>query len=1368
MTGDLFSPDARPGNPRGGHESAYPELVQLLAAFGGPLGKTKVQALAKRVGLRSPGGRPLTGSEVDRDMARLVKLGLLRRDAHIACAPEHALSAFLEAVRSHRIVSWREALLELHAGRYYYRHPASDPHVVGLLRLALCSRLPAARIDEVLRRAQSSDRDALFRAAFAAPFDPELIAAVAQPHRDRVLDALLSGALHRPYDGAAGVFAYALRRSREPDASIGVILRTAEHALWRNRFEDATALLATSEHALATALLAASRTIAGDHVQALALRAEAQNLLLQQDKSRFGRLPRSIAWLHVVSLMASDTPAALAEAQRVCRGEARADRLVTRFWEVLEHMAAARRGDQSAATGVAAVQGRDALTDLVVLLAKTWLRQPLQKGEVALLERWLDAHRAAGFEWLAREIEAGLAIASGVALDAELGRTLMATFAAEQPCRRAVAALAALGANGASAQRETRIAWMLKPGDYDKTRFVVEARIQTRGARGWNRGTRISFAKLKRTENLAARDVLVARNIERVAGNIYELDPDLALPALVGHPLVFFAADPATPVELVAAEPELIVERHRGGVRVRLEPDPRRSQAHDEPGISARATGHADPCVLVRKSPTRAAVVRLTAAHRRAAEHIGSGLEVPAEGVGDLNHAIAAVAHLFDVHSEVQAAVPEVEADRVVRAELAPAGEGLRVRFAVRPFGDHGSTYTPGVGGTRVIAEVKGERRAALRDLAAERAAVARVLDAVPMLDGAGGDFEWRLDDPESCLELVERLQALPDLVRVEWPEGAKFRVSRAYRADDLRVTVKSARDWFAVSGELALDDGKVLDMRRLIELARHHRGRYVPLGDAGFVALTDDLRRRLDELVRAGDFHADGVRVSAFAADTLAETLEGTRFEPDAAWRTRLARLEEVAALTVEPSSTLQAELRPYQVDGFRWLARLAHWGGGACLADDMGLGKTVQALALLLRRTSEGAALVVAPTSVCANWVTEAARFAPTLRVFDYHGGDRAAVLRDAGSYDLVVCSYALLQQDIDAFRARSWHTLVLDEAQAVKNFATKRAQAVLELEAGFRLVTTGTPVENRLDELWMLFRFLNPGLLGTRDQFNARFALPIERHQDNHARTHLRRLIRPFVLRRTKAEVLTELPDRTEISLAIECTDEERAFREALRQHALAVITSGTEPAERQRFRVLAELMRMRRACCDPRLVTPDVTFPGAKLDTFAELAQELVANHHKALVFSQFVDFLALLRERLDALGFGYQYLDGGTPAADRARRVAAFQAGEGSFFLISLRAGGFGLNLTAADYVIIADPWWNPAVEDQAAGRAHRMGQQRPVTVYRLVAKGSIEERIMELHRDKRALAEGLFGGEEFGRALSVEELTRLLQEMETP
>jgi SNF2 family DNA or RNA helicase len=428
------------------------------------------------------------------------------------------------------------------------------------------------------------------------------------------------------------------------------------------------------------------------------------------------------------------------------------------------------------------------------------------------------------------------------------------------------------------------------------------------------------------------------------------------------------------------------------------------------------------------------------------------------------------------------------------------------------------------------------------------------------------------------------------------------------------------------------------------------------------------------------------------------------------------------------------------------------------------MGLGKTVQAIAVMLDRAEEGPCLVVAPTSVCPNWEAEIARFAPTLTTHRLAAAsDRGALISGLGPRDVLVCSYGLLHQAAEPLAGRAFQMVVLDEAQAIKNAETRRAQASVTLQSGFRLALTGTPVENYLDELWSLFHFVNPGLLGSREGFQKRFAVPIERDRDVHARQALRALIRPFLLRRTKAAVLSELPPRTEQTVTVEMAEPERVFYEALRQKAVENIAAMDAPAGRRKIQILAEITRLRRACCNPALIDPAAGVPSGKLDAFLGLVDDLVRNRHRALVFSQFVGHLALVRAALDARGVRYEYLDGGTPMAERERRVAAFQSGAAELFLISLRAGGTGLNLTAADYVVHLDPWWNPAVEDQASDRAHRIGQERPVTIYRLIMRDTIEERILGLHRDKRDLASELLDGSEVSGRLSEEALLELIR-----
>jgi len=373
---------------------------------------------------------------------------------------------------------------------------------------------------------------------------------------------------------------------------------------------------------------------------------------------------------------------------------------------------------------------------------------------------------------------------------------------------------------------------------------------------------------------------------------------------------------------------------------------------------------------------------------------------------------------------------------------------------------------------------------------------------------------------------------------------------------------------------------------------------------------------------------------------------------------------------------------------------------------------------------------------------------------------------MLDNAGTFDLIVCSYGLLQSEGERLQQVQWHTLIADEAQAIKNNLTKRSKAAMALQADFKMVTTGTPIENHLGELWNLFNFINPGLLGSMAKFNERYANAIENNHDHNAQYRLKKLLRPFILRRLKNDVLTELPARTEVTLHIELSPEERAMYEALRRSAMQVMQNATAQSGQQ-LQVLAEIMKLRRACCHPRLVLDESTISSSKLQAFEELVDELLDSRHKALVFSQFVGHLKLIRELLDSKGIAYHYLDGSTPVAQRKKAMNAFQAGDGDLFLISLKAGGTGLNLTAADYVIHMDPWWNPAVEDQASDRAHRMGQKRPVTIYRLVAKDTIEDKIVALHHQKRDLANSLLEGGELSGKMSVDAMLALLRDVDS-
>jgi SNF2 family DNA or RNA helicase len=524
--------------------------------------------------------------------------------------------------------------------------------------------------------------------------------------------------------------------------------------------------------------------------------------------------------------------------------------------------------------------------------------------------------------------------------------------------------------------------------------------------------------------------------------------------------------------------------------------------------------------------------------------------------------------------------------------------------------------------------------------------------------------------------------------------------------------------------------------------------GGFAPLPEAWLAKHGHDLAALL--AARAGDG-----RLATHALPTLGRLCEDLD-QPPPPGLERLAPLAETFERLPEAAlpADFLATLRHYQRVGVNWLAFLRSTGLGGILADDMGLGKTVQAMAVFGKKV-----LVVCPTSVLPNWRAELARFRPGLRVSVYHGAARK--LDDTA--DVTLTTYAILRLDSEDLSRRHFDTAVLDEAQAIKNPDSQAARAAYALNADFRLVVTGTPVENRLDELWSLMHFANRGLLGGRREFDADLARPIADGMPGAAES-LRQRIRPFVLRRRKAEVAPELPPRTEATLSITLDERERGLYDTIRaatQSELVASLSGDGSQKLDVMRALEALLRLRQAACHSGLLPGQKAATSSKVQALADALLNAAEDGHKALVFSQWTSLLDLIEPVLQQIGIPFIRLDGST--RDRAAVVDTFQ-GEGGppVMLISLKAGGTGLNLTAADHVFLCDPWWNPAVEDQAADRAHRIGQERPVMIYRLVASDTVEERILELQQRKRAIGEAALGDAAAAASLTREDLLALL------
>ena len=912
--------------------------------------------------------------------------------------------------------------------------------------------------------------------------------------------------------------------------------------------------------------------------------------------------------------------------------------------------------------------------------------------------------------------------------------------------------------------KTSRLVWWINQTGQAFTLEAREQRLQAKG--GWSRGRVVALKRLRDDSDafdyLTEHDLRICRHIETSYEGWYStpyyLFKESVWPELIGHPLVFWADNPDVRVEIVKGEVVLHVDRQemRNMLRIVLEPAPREHETMR----------------IIKETPTRLRVTEFLPEHQKIQQLLGkNGLEAPESAKERVLQAIAHISNLLTIHSDISGEqhTDSVPADATPHLHLLPYGEGLKVALLVKPFAAGGAYYRPGVGSAVLVTEIDGKPLQTQRNLAEERARAESILQAFPILSAYEPDSsgEWLLDNPEDCLELLLQLQHLDtEQLHVEWPEGVRFRMLGQVHSGQLSLRVARDRDWFGLDGEVKIDENTVLEIRQLLHLLDQPRGRFVPLQDGQFIALTEEFRKRLEELRAYADWQGKRVRINPLAALSLEEwEQEIGDFVSDQHWQQHLARLQAARDHQPKLPSTFQAELRDYQFEGYAWLSRLAHWGVGACLADDMGLGKTIQALALLVERAPQGPALVIAPTSVCANWEQETNRFAPTLRPRFLGLNDRQALLESLAPYDLLICSYGLLQQEQvgELLGQTRFHTIVLDEAQAIKNTATRRSQAAMALQGDFKLIMTGTPMENHLGELWNLFRFINPGLLGSWEHFSRHFAGPVERDQDLTARQRLKKLIQPFILRRTKAQVLQELPPRTEIPIYVELSAEEMAFYEAVRRDALTSLADTPLAPGQRHLQILAAITKLRRGCCNTRLVNDAVALPSSKLTAFGEIVEELLESKHKALVFSQFVDHLTLIREYIEQQGIRYQYLDGATPAKERQQRVDAFQRGEGDVFLISLKAGGVGLNITAADYVIHMDPWWNPAVEDQASDRAHRMGQQRPVTIYRLIAKHTIEEKIVDLHRHKRDLADSLLEGADVSGKMSADDLLDLMR-----
>lgn len=1032
---------------------------------------------------------------------------------------------------------------------------------------------------------------------------------------------------------------------------------------------------------------------------------------------------------------------------------------------------------------------KDPLGVLFSHLTQWWIDADTESWDLTRLQEYAQLAEINGYRWLASEFWALLSVEDNLlakkrseSIHYELGtQTLLHGMKPQAIWERTLSSLERLkvesiGASKESSSKKYRLAWFLEWNELSQRFGILAKEYKKQGSATGPEAKTVSWNKLILPTFESHHELLEAdRNLIQQIKNISlhsknidrRLEHDTLLAHLIGHPQVYIKDTQEYPILLKRRPIWLVVRKESHQLLLTSEPIIPSNQNFL---VQREST---DRLAIYEVDPTQEPILDLL----QGQEHV-----FPLESEHRLLQVINSLKTRMPFYSELDDTyqLSQVQHNDIY-ALLSPIPSGLEMELMVYPEGEHREGFRPGIGPSWIISanEPHADKPILLlRSLSMERKKAEFIWDKFS---------SWLKVDPitqkiitptlASACELLWALKEMKDIpLHLRWPKGESLKIGSEVSRKQLQIQLDGEGDWLKIQGELVVDGQTVIELGELVRLAGHSKNRFISLDNRHFIALTQDLWNKIREMGMISEPDQEGLRLHPLMVTELSQIMDTTDSDltKEAIEGSQVGYYlkvqEQIQNWTPPVPQGLKAILRDYQIQGFEWMIRLAEIQAGACLADDMGLGKTLQTLAVLLYRSEIGPALVVAPTSVCGNWMSEALRFAPSLHFQWLTQGSDWPLLQENKIGQVWIVSYNLFQQMPDELLQEiQWGTVVLDEAQNIKNPLTKRSQTAMKLKAHFRLVTTGTPIENHLGELWNLFRFINPGLLGSHKSFNERFALPIQRDGDLDVLYHLKQIISPFILRRTKAQVLVELPERTEITIVLAMNEKERNLYEALRLEALNTVNEFQEQSEsseigRNRVRILASLMKMRRACCHGELLLPESSWESSKLIALMDIIQDLVASGHRALIFSQFVDYLQIIKKLMEQRQIAFQYLDGSTPAGERTKRVKLFQEGQDAVFLISLKAGGVGLNLTGADYVIHMDPWWNPAVEDQASDRAHRFGQTKPVTIYRLICKNTIEEKMLALHEKKRSLADSLLEGAEQVTPLNFDDIKELLDE----
>lgn len=905
-------------------------------------------------------------------------------------------------------------------------------------------------------------------------------------------------------------------------------------------------------------------------------------------------------------------------------------------------------------------------------------------------------------------------------------------------------------------QAATRYVYLI--GDYESMEVRAQRILKTGG---WSVGTRVSVDRFVRMEleNMDETDKNVATNSRSYS--YYALYSRYAIPQLVGSDRVFYEDHSGRrPVEIVEEKPFIAIERVKDGFFIKTNVPKK-----NEYGEIINNT------VICRNDKTHFTVFRLSDMERQVIDALTVLGKFPQHAEPALHHFLEQLSGKIEVHSDLLEGGSSLQKkDGMARLilRIIPLKDEFSLEIQAQPLEGGKLRLVPGLGKEDVFDEADNTRYQVRRDTKTEAAYFSEIKDFMQSTLFVDLSVNQASLSVEDLLGLLEFVNDKNDRFEVEWPEDKKLNLKATLNKSSFNMQLKSKENWFEVEGEVRIGNEVVSAMQFLNLISQGIvNDRFIKLNETDYLALTENLAKYLQRLEGLTQQSHGKSRVPFYQVGALADIVKHSdgSVKSDKGMNALMKKIDQAAKMDVAVPSRLKAQLRDYQREGFEWMVRLSEWGAGACLADDMGLGKTVQSIAFMLYKASEGPSLVVCPASVMLNWANELSRFAPTLDVKILNeSADREAMLSSVKPYDVVLTTYGLLVREEKSLTGIEWNIVCLDEAHTIKNRGTKMSAAAMKLKSQSRVILTGTPIQNYLSELWNLFQFLNPGLLGSFDHFTKKYILPIEQDGDKERQKQLKKMITPFMLRRTKAEVIEELPEKTEITRRIELSDSEKAAYETMRLVAEAALQS----EEKVDVNTLAQITKLRQAACSISLVQKGWNFDCTKIAAAADLVDEIIESGNNVLVFSQFTSFLSMVKAVLEKrVGKDKLfYLDGTTTLRKREKMVADFQHGAVPVFLISLKAGGLGLNLTSANYVIHLDPWWNPAIEQQATDRAYRIGQNRNVTVYHLISENTIEEKILRLHKTKRDLADSLLTDSNISRAMTIEDLRYLVEQGE--